>query len=478
MGRKRIHIAKITSEKRRRATFMKRRRGLLKKAMELSILCECEVVVFVLAKDEISAYTTNGDANETVQRAMAMGPVVTHNGMYESLYYGAEEEDSADDFEGDDEPRVEPAGGSLTSKPVSARAKRKRDQVAGPAPPEPSEGTKRRTPLPRASAKASGRAPLELVSSDVLDASHTATAAPIAATTGNDSTTALLQQMAILSQLLHQQTSHPGLNGNEMMATMSANLLGAMKSGVDQLTSPSAAGITANASNANSTSPLIPMGELSPGMTGLSPHFPFAGLTPPSIPSSLSPPALDGHILDVNFSGSPARDIPSFQELSTRLKNVEQDGSEPMTSISDSRPLSTSSSTRAKSSGMNFGANSSGVNGLGLRVSVPSAPRVFNIPPHLMSSTAPPTNGPISGNNSSAPSARTPIATNPDSSPTDAASKFPPPPLMSSLQAPAFPFAPTPHGSAVPGEWAPLQSPLVNPSSFNMYSPFLYSPRI
>lgn len=52
MGRKKIEIKPIQSAASRRATFEKRRIGLLKKAMELSILCDCTISVTIERKIE------------------------------------------------------------------------------------------------------------------------------------------------------------------------------------------------------------------------------------------------------------------------------------------------------------------------------------------------------------------------------------------------------------------------------------------
>lgn len=49
MGRKKIRIARISDERNRQVTFMKRKAGLLKKAMELSVLCDAEVAVLVFS---------------------------------------------------------------------------------------------------------------------------------------------------------------------------------------------------------------------------------------------------------------------------------------------------------------------------------------------------------------------------------------------------------------------------------------------
>lgn len=50
MGRKRIKIQKISNQRSRQVTFTKRKGGLLKKAMELSVLCDCEVALIIFNK--------------------------------------------------------------------------------------------------------------------------------------------------------------------------------------------------------------------------------------------------------------------------------------------------------------------------------------------------------------------------------------------------------------------------------------------
>uniref|UniRef100_A0A672HNJ9 MADS-box domain-containing protein n=1 Tax=Salarias fasciatus TaxID=181472 RepID=A0A672HNJ9_SALFA len=47
MGRKKIQITRIVGERNRQVTFMKRRFGLMKKAYELSVLCDCEIALIV-----------------------------------------------------------------------------------------------------------------------------------------------------------------------------------------------------------------------------------------------------------------------------------------------------------------------------------------------------------------------------------------------------------------------------------------------
>lgn len=47
MGRKKIKIEKISDERNRQVTFTKRKNGLMKKAMELSVLCDCEIALII-----------------------------------------------------------------------------------------------------------------------------------------------------------------------------------------------------------------------------------------------------------------------------------------------------------------------------------------------------------------------------------------------------------------------------------------------
>lgn len=47
MGRKKIQISRICDERNRQVTFTKRKFGLMKKAYELSILCDCEIALII-----------------------------------------------------------------------------------------------------------------------------------------------------------------------------------------------------------------------------------------------------------------------------------------------------------------------------------------------------------------------------------------------------------------------------------------------
>ena len=78
MGRKKISISKINDERNRQVTFTKRKFGLMKKAYELSVLCECEIVIIIFNSNNklfqyassnvdsiLLKYTEHNDASET-----------------------------------------------------------------------------------------------------------------------------------------------------------------------------------------------------------------------------------------------------------------------------------------------------------------------------------------------------------------------------------------------------------------------------
>eukprot|EP00474_Spongospora_subterranea_P010351 CRZ10809.1 hypothetical protein [Spongospora subterranea] len=71
MGRGKLCLKRITENKRREATFRKRNAGLLKKAKELSVLCDCDIAVVVIHKNKnkVTQYS-NGEINQIWQRYM------------------------------------------------------------------------------------------------------------------------------------------------------------------------------------------------------------------------------------------------------------------------------------------------------------------------------------------------------------------------------------------------------------------------
>ncbi|EKE40435.1 hypothetical protein ENUP19_0305G0064 [Entamoeba nuttalli] len=78
MGRNKISIERIANDRNRQATFTKRKNGLIKKAMELSILCDCEIalICFNSTNNKIFVYSS-GDIEKTLLRFTEFTPTQT-----------------------------------------------------------------------------------------------------------------------------------------------------------------------------------------------------------------------------------------------------------------------------------------------------------------------------------------------------------------------------------------------------------------
>ncbi|CAI9115090.1 OLC1v1015924C2 [Oldenlandia corymbosa var. corymbosa] len=68
MGRGKIEIKRIENNTNRQVTFCKRRNGLLKKAYELSVLCEAEVALIVFSSRGRVYEYSNSNINNTIDR--------------------------------------------------------------------------------------------------------------------------------------------------------------------------------------------------------------------------------------------------------------------------------------------------------------------------------------------------------------------------------------------------------------------------
>ncbi|XP_028095641.1 agamous-like MADS-box protein AGL8 [Camellia sinensis] len=65
MGRGRVQLKRIENKISRQVTFSKRRSGLLKKAHEISVLCDAEVALIVFStKGKLSEYSTDASSRE------------------------------------------------------------------------------------------------------------------------------------------------------------------------------------------------------------------------------------------------------------------------------------------------------------------------------------------------------------------------------------------------------------------------------
>ncbi|MCL7046690.1 hypothetical protein MKW94_016793, partial [Papaver nudicaule] len=81
MGRRKTEMKRIENVKDRQVTFSKRKNGLMKKAFELSVLCEAEVAVLVFSpKGKLHEFSSNPNSMEkTIERYRMCGEDVQVN---------------------------------------------------------------------------------------------------------------------------------------------------------------------------------------------------------------------------------------------------------------------------------------------------------------------------------------------------------------------------------------------------------------
>lgn len=78
-GRKKIKIERIEQSGNRQATFNKRKVGLVKKAIELSILCECEIAMLVFAKNGKMISYSSSETEQLIEKYH------NYEGYYQSI---------------------------------------------------------------------------------------------------------------------------------------------------------------------------------------------------------------------------------------------------------------------------------------------------------------------------------------------------------------------------------------------------------
>ena len=68
MGRRKIEIAPIQNERYRQVTFAKRKLGVIRKATELSVLCDTDVAVIIFGQNKKMSVYSSSPMNELVNR--------------------------------------------------------------------------------------------------------------------------------------------------------------------------------------------------------------------------------------------------------------------------------------------------------------------------------------------------------------------------------------------------------------------------
>jgi hypothetical protein len=70
MGRNKIKIERIKSERNRNITYIKRKKGLIKKAMELSLLCDANIFLCLIPKEtnQMSLFCSSDSADDFIEK--------------------------------------------------------------------------------------------------------------------------------------------------------------------------------------------------------------------------------------------------------------------------------------------------------------------------------------------------------------------------------------------------------------------------
>jgi len=104
MGRKKIVIRKIQDERSRHATFAKRKNGLIKKAMELSILCGCEIALVMFNSQGKLIQYSSGDIDQTLSKFIDEKPQEAYTNEHLPNFANKDDKDKRSDGE-DGQPR-------------------------------------------------------------------------------------------------------------------------------------------------------------------------------------------------------------------------------------------------------------------------------------------------------------------------------------------------------------------------------------
>ncbi|KAG2320787.1 hypothetical protein Bca52824_014000 [Brassica carinata] len=69
MGRGRVELKRIENKINRQVTFAKRKKGLLKKASELSVLCDAEVALIIFSnRGKLNEFCSSSSMTRTLER--------------------------------------------------------------------------------------------------------------------------------------------------------------------------------------------------------------------------------------------------------------------------------------------------------------------------------------------------------------------------------------------------------------------------
>ncbi|XP_076465520.1 myocyte-specific enhancer factor 2A-like [Babylonia areolata] len=105
MGRRKIQIVRINDERNRQVTFTKRKFGLMKKAYELSVLCDCEIALIIFTSHNRLYQYASSDMDKVLLKYTEYNDVVvsqTNKDIVDNLNK-VKKEDGTGEMDGDDE---------------------------------------------------------------------------------------------------------------------------------------------------------------------------------------------------------------------------------------------------------------------------------------------------------------------------------------------------------------------------------------
>ncbi|XP_052277498.1 myocyte-specific enhancer factor 2-like isoform X2 [Dreissena polymorpha] len=100
MGRKKIAITRINDERNRQVTFTKRKFGLMKKAYELSVLCDCEIALIIFTSNNKLYQYASSDMDKVLLKYTEYNDTVvsqTNKDIVEMLNKKGDEKGDMDD---------------------------------------------------------------------------------------------------------------------------------------------------------------------------------------------------------------------------------------------------------------------------------------------------------------------------------------------------------------------------------------------
>ncbi|KAK9864243.1 hypothetical protein WJX84_008802 [Apatococcus fuscideae] len=130
MGRKKIRIEKIGDERNRQVTFTKRKNGLMKKAMELSVLCGCEISLVIFNSNGKLFQYSSTEMEAILQRYSRAchepHEVRNNQDLYKQHFSEQLDDDDVDGDEGGSQPPKKRARG-VNSQGLHGRSQRSGD---------------------------------------------------------------------------------------------------------------------------------------------------------------------------------------------------------------------------------------------------------------------------------------------------------------------------------------------------------------